>query len=140
MSSSKEKIIKALNEDVALELAAIIQYANHHVMVNGIESPEISDLFEKISRDEMKHLELFMERVDYLGGVPTTKPGDIKTGGDIKKMVQDDFDAENGAAKKYKADIKLCIELDDPVTRLMLENITSQEEGHAYQWQTILGK
>ena len=54
-------------------------------------------------------------------------------------MVQDDLASENGAIKQYKEHIKLCADEGDSTTRLMLENILSDEEKHADQWETILG-
>jgi len=96
-------------------------------------------MFKKSALDEMRHAEMLGERIVYLGGVPTTKPSNILRGGDLKKMVQDDLDAENRAIKQYKEHIKLCAEAGDSTTRLMLENILSDEEGHANNWETVLG-
>ncbi len=135
---SREKIIEALNKDRADELAAIIQYMKHHYEAEGLESPEIIDIFKSTAIDEMGHAEKLGERIVYLGGEPTKQPSPIKTGGDLKKMVKDDLDNENAAIKQYREHIKLCAELEDPVTRLMLEQILSDEEGHADTWETIL--
>lgn len=132
------KLLDALNKDLADELGATIQYLWHHFMCEGMESPAISDLFSKTARDEMKHIEKIGERIVYLGGQPATKPSDVVTGGSLTKMVQDDLAAENRAIAQYNAHIKLAIEENDPVTRLMLENIVSNEEEHADTWETVL--
>lgn len=134
-----KKIIDALNEDREFELAAIMQYMGHHYEGEGMESPAIIELFKKTALDEMKHAELLAERVVYLGGTPSTKPAKIMKGGEIRKMVSDDLAAENDAIKRYKEHIKLCDKEGDPTTRLMLEGILSQEEGHADLWETTLG-
>ncbi|HYB93298.1 MAG TPA: ferritin-like domain-containing protein [archaeon] len=136
----KKALIEALNHDVSLELGAIIQYVYHHIMSAGMESPEISEMQEDLAQVEMKHLEKFLNRVDYLGGVPTTKINEIKMGGSLKKMIQDDLDGENNAIKTYKQNIALAAKLGDTTTRLMLEEIVSDEEDHAYGWQTVLEK
>jgi bacterioferritin len=133
------KIIDALNKDREDELSAIIQYMKHHYEGEGMESPAIVEIFKSTAKDEMKHAEKLGERINYLGGVPTKKPSQILEGGDIKKMVQDDLAKENGAIKQYKEHIKLAIEENDPATRLMLEEILSEEEGHADTWETTLG-
>jgi len=138
--ADREKIIKALNIDIGLEIGAIIQYIMHEVMAEGIESPAIMEKFESISRDEMKHLERLAQRVNYLGGVPSTKPAPIKVGGTLKKMVQDDLDGEYTAIKTYKTHIKMCEEIGDTTTRLMLEEILTDEENHADTWETVLQK
>ncbi len=136
---SKEKIIEVLNEDRAAELGAIIQYMGHHYEAEGVESPAIIEIFKSTAIDEMKHAEKLGERIAYLGGEPTKKPAEIKKGGNIKKMMQDDLASENGAIKRYKEHVKLADALGDPTTRLMLEGILSEEEGHADAWMTTLG-
>ena len=136
---SKKDITDALNDARSDELAAIMQYMAHHYVAQGMESPEIIEMFKKTAMDEMKHAEKLAERVDYLGGVPTTQPSTIKKGGNLKKMVADDLTTENGAIKKYKQYIKLAATEGDSTTRLMLEEILTDEEGHAYDWETVLG-
>ena len=136
---NREKIIEALNKDLALEIAATLQYLHHHWTGEGFDSPAVLDLFEKIGRDEMKHMEMIAERINYLGGDPTTIPAVIKKGGDLHKMMQDDLDGENEAIEQYRAHIKLFDELGDPTSRLMMEKILSDEERHADIWETTLG-
>lgn len=135
---SRQKIIEALQKDLSDELAAIIQYMQHHYVAEGMESPSIIEIFKKTSIDEMKHAEMLSERIVYLGGEPTTTLSKVKKGGNLKKMIKDDLDSENDAIKQYKEHIKLCNDLGDPVTRLLLEKILSDEEGHADGWETIL--
>src|SRR3989304_1255836 len=104
---SKEMIIDALNKDLALEIAATLQYLHHHWTGEGFDSPAILEIFEKIGRDE------------------------IKKGGDLVKMMKDDLDGENKAIAQYKAHINHFDELGDPTSRLMMEEILSDEERHA---------
>ena len=134
-----KKIIDALNEDREFELGAIMQYMGHHYEAEGLESPAIIELFKKTAIDEMKHAESLAERIVYLGGTPSTKPSKIMKGGEIRKMVGDDLAAENGAIERYKRHIRLCEKEGDPTSRLMLEGILSEEEGHADLWETTLG-
>lgn len=136
---TRKKIVEALNVDRANELAAIIQYMGHHYEGEGMDSPAIIDLIKKTAMDEMKHAELLAERIVYLGGEPTNKPANIKRGGDLKQMLNDDLASENDAIERYRQHVKLCAELGDSTTRLMLEQILSQEEGHADTFETTLG-
>ena len=55
-------------------------------------------------------------------------------------MIQDDLDGENRAIKQYKEHVKIAAELGDPVTRRMLEEILSDEEGHAAEWESVLAR
>jgi len=139
-AKSKEQLLEALNTSIARELAVTIQYMWHHVMAKGIQSAEVEEIFKKISIQEMKHAEEFAERLDYLGGVPTTKPMEIKVGGDLRKMLTEDYEAEEQAINLYRGYIKLAAELGDPVTRLLYEKILSEEEEHHNTFGTLLGK
>ncbi|MBI5826478.1 MAG: ferritin [Deltaproteobacteria bacterium] len=136
---STKKIIDSLNLDRAYELAAIIQYMGHHYEAEGIESPAVIDIFKQIAKDEMRHAEKLAERIVYLGGVPVQKPTEIKRGGDLKSMIKEDLAGENDAIARYKQHVKLCADLGDSTTRLMLEGILTDEEGHADIWETTLG-
>jgi bacterioferritin len=136
----RKKLIDELNRGVAREITAIIQYSYHHVMAEGMESPALSEIFEKIALQEMDHLEEFADRIKYLGGVPTTKPNPIKVGGTLKEMVEQDLELEYEAIRMYKGQIAIAAEIGDTTTRLMLEKILTAEEEHADQWETVLKK
>jgi bacterioferritin len=140
MPKGSKELLQALNNALADELAAIIQYMYHHVMGRGLASPAILDLFKSTSITEMKHAEALAERIDLLGGVPTIEISPIKVGGDLTKMIRDDLATEYQAIEMYKGHIKLAAKEDDPVTRRLLEEILEDEEGHANTWETILEK
>jgi len=125
---------------VAREITAIIQYSYHHVMAEGMESPAISEMFEKVALEEMDHLEEFSDRINYFGGVPTTKPNPIKVGGTLTEMVKADLELEYEAIRMYKGQIAIAREIGDTTTRLMLEKILTTEEEHADKWETVLKK
>ena len=136
----RKKLIDELNRGVAREITAIIQYSYHHVMAEGMESPAISEMFEKVALEEMDHLEEFSDRINYLGGVPTTKPNPIKVGGSLQEMVKADLELEYEAIRMYKGQIAVVREIGDTTTRLMLEKILTTEEEHADKWETVLKK
>ncbi|MBI2303293.1 MAG: ferritin [Chloroflexi bacterium] len=140
MALGKKEMVDALNQALADELAAIVQYMWHHVMARGMNSPAISQQFQAAAKDEMKHAESLSERIDYLGGIPTAQPADIKVGGDLRRMLTDNLETEKRAIANYKSRIQMAREADDPVTRLLLETILTDEERHAYDWETALGQ
>jgi bacterioferritin len=133
-------LIAALNVAVSDELASIIQYQWHHVMSRGIASPAISDMFESHSLDEMRHAYAFAERVDLLGGDLTVELHPIKVGGTLERMIRDDLRGEYAAIDMYRGYIELAEREGDPVTRRLFEETLGTEEGHADDWETVLGK
>ncbi len=134
------KIIEILNEDRSYELAATMQYMGHHYTATGMEAMSFIDEIKQIAIQEMKHAEALAERIAYLGGVPTKTTAEIMQGGSLDKMVRDDLASEEGAIARYSRHIKICQAEGDTTTRLMLEQILSQEEEHASTLETMLGE
>lgn len=135
-----DKVKDILSQSVARELGVSIQYMWHHVMAIGLPSPAVKDIIKDISITEMRHAEAFAERLFYLGGIPTSKPTEVKSGGDLKKMVQDDLEAETYAIRLYKEAIRLCQESNDPVTRLLYEKTLTHEEEHYRTFSHLLSE
>ncbi len=133
-----QRLLDILNRSIARELQVSTQYMWHHVMAVGLESPAVRDLFKDIAIQEMKHAERFAERLDLLGGVPTTQPAPIMVGGNIKKMIEDDLRAEEEAVDMYREAIKIAIDANDPVSRLMYEEILESEEDHLKTFSDLL--
>jgi bacterioferritin len=133
-----QRLLDILNRSIARELQVSTQYMWQHVMAVGLESPAIREIFKKVAIEEMKHAETFAERLDFLGGVPTTKPAPIMVGGDLRKMIQDDLDAEKEAVEMYREAISIATEVNDPVTRLMYEEILENEEEHLKTFDDLL--
>lgn len=135
--ASKE-LKEMLNDAIARELQVSVQYMWQHVMVRGINAESIGGIFKQIAITEMKHAEAIAERLDYLGGVPTTKPTPIEVGKSAKEMLEIDKKAEEDAIKLYKKIISLAEKEGDPVTKRLFEGILSDEESHHNQFSTLL--
>jgi len=135
--ASKELLDK-LNDAIARELQVSVQYIWQHVMVRGINAEAVGGVFKKIAITEMKHAEEIAERLDYLGGVPTTKPAPITVGKSLKEMLEIDKKAEEEAISLYKEIIKLADKEGDIVTKRLFESILADEEEHHNQFSTLL--
>jgi bacterioferritin len=140
MPKASPQFIEALNEALSEELASIIQYLWDHILARGLESPAIAEMFKGLSMVEMRHAYSIAERIDLLGGVPTTAVGPIKIGGDLKKMVDDNLRLEYDAIEMYRKLVKMAEAEDDPVSRRLMEDILGETEEHANQLETVLGK
>ena len=135
---ASKKLLDLLNDAIAREISVSIQYVWHHVMATGMRSPEVRDKLREIAIQEMKHAEEIAERLDYLGGVPTTKPTPIDVGGTLKEMIKQDLNKEEEAIRLYKQIIKVAQNEDDTTTRLLFEEILSDEEDHHNEFSTLL--
>jgi len=127
--ASKE-LLELMNKSIARELQVAIQYMWQHVQWKGIKAFAVKDELKKIAITEMKHAEAIAERLNYLGGKPTTKPEPIMVGETLKQMIEQDKKDEEGAIKLYKQVIEIARKEGDEVTRKLFESILSDEEEH----------
>lgn len=125
-----EKLLDFLNNGISRELQVSIQYMWQHVQVTGLEGAVVKDIFRQIAIAEMKHAEKLAERLNYLNGVPTTKPDPIFVGGSLIEMLKQDEQNEEEAIVLYKRAIKVASDEGDFTTRRLLEEILSEEETH----------
>ncbi len=135
-----DKLNGLLNEAIAAELQVSIQYMWHHVMCYGLSSEAVGGVFKQIGIVEMKHAESIAERLDYLGGVPTTAPKPIEVGGDLEKMLNDDLNAEVKGIELYKGIIQVAKDEGDDVTAKLFIDILAEEEDHENTFHTLLEK
>lgn len=133
-----DELLDLLNKAIAREIGVSVQYMWQHVMALGMKSPEIKDVFEDIAIEEMKHAEKIAERLFYLGGTPTTKPTPIKVGGSLKEMIEANLKTENEAIGMYSKIIELASEKGDSTTRLLFEEILTEEEEHKHTFTILL--
>jgi bacterioferritin len=140
VQKASPKLTEMMNQAIAAELQAIVQYMWHHVMVKGLNASSLSDVFEDTAIEEMKHAEKIAERLFYFDVTPTTKPTPIATGGNETQMLTADAKAEEEAITLYKDIIKQAASEGDETTRLLFEEILSEEERHHDTFTTLLGK
>jgi bacterioferritin len=138
MIMASKKLRDMLNDAIAREIQVSVQYMWQHVMVKGINAESVGGVFKGIAMAEMKHAEAIAERLDYLGGVPTTKPTPIAIGKTAKEMLQINKKAEEDAIKLYKEIVSVASKEGDVVTRKLFESILSDEEGHHNTFSTLL--
>jgi bacterioferritin len=134
------KMLEMLNKAIARELQVAIQYMWQHVVAIGFDGAVVSPELKSIAITEMKHAEAIAERLNYLGGMPTTKPSPIELGVAAPDMVKLDIKAEQEAIDMYKDIVELAAEEGDVTTRYLFEGILKDEEEHHDYFTTLLEK
>ncbi|MGQ9618613.1 MAG: ferritin-like domain-containing protein [Candidatus Aminicenantia bacterium] len=135
---ASQKLLDLLNEAIAREMQVSIQYMWQHVLWKGTKAFAVQGELKKIAVQEMKHAEVIAERLNYLGGIPTTKPSPIFVGKDLKEMLEQDVKDEEVAIRLYKDIIKVAREEEDIRTAKLFEEILSDEEEHHDFFTTAL--
>ena len=134
------KLLDMLNNAIADEMQAVIQYMWQHVQWKGVEHYAVTEAIKKIAVDEMKHAEKVAERLWYLGGKPTIQPSPIKVGETLTEMLTLDVKAEEGAIKMYKEIMELAQKEGDVATKEIFEEIEEEEEDHHDFFTSLLEK
>ena len=137
--ASKE-LIDMLNKAVSMELAVSIQYMWQHVKIYGFDHIPVADELKKVAIAEMVHAEEIAERIDYLGGEPTTEPAPIRVGKTPQEMIEINKKAEEGAISFYKEIIERASQEKDYVTKRLFEGILAEEEDHHNLFTALLEK
>jgi bacterioferritin len=140
MPKGSNALLAAMNKALSEELASIIQYLWHHIQVRGLHSAAIAEKFKAVSMVEMKHAERIAERIDLLGGRPTIAVDAISPGGhgDVARMLRDNLQAEEKAVAMYRTLVRMAREENDPVSRVLLEEILGETEEHAHELGKLL--
>jgi bacterioferritin len=132
------ELLDLLNRAIARELQVSIQYMWQHVLWSGVQGYAVKDELRSIGITEMKHAEAIAERLNYLGGVPTTKPEPIFVGETLKEMLERDKADEEGALVLYREIVKKAGDEGDVVTKQLFKNILADEEEHHDTFTSLL--
>ena len=83
-----QALLAGLNEDLANEYAAVIQYRTYASAVSGPHRQELRAFFEGEIPDELGHAAYLADKIVALGGTPTVVPKEVKLTNDNKEMLQ----------------------------------------------------
>ena len=101
-SSDQNVIIGGLNEDLAREYKAIIQYVVFSSTLKGAEYGDIAEQLKMHASQELAHALEVAKQIDYLGGDPTVESKQAEYSKDSKEMLQIDLRAEQETIKNYR--------------------------------------
>lgn len=127
----KAKVIEALNKARAMELFAIAQYMNQHYNLDDDDYGKFAANIKLIAIDEMRHAELFAERIKELDGEPTSQMDQKPTKGqDVKAVFPFNEGVEDNTIDVYNQLMRECRENGDNVSAKLFEQIIVEEQEH----------
>ncbi len=138
-ASNKEGIIKGLNEDLAREYKAIIQYVVFSSTLKGAEYGDIAEQLKKHASQELAHALEVARQIDYLGGDPTVKSKEVEYSDDSKTMLEIDPRAEQETIKNYRDRIRQAESSGEFALSEALRDIIRQEQDHEIDLKDALG-
>ncbi|HEY7570303.1 MAG TPA: ferritin-like domain-containing protein [Nitrososphaeraceae archaeon] len=138
-ASSKEELIRGLNEDLSREYKAIIQYVVFSSTLKGAEYGDIADQLKLHASEELAHALEVARQIDYLGGDPTVTVKDAEYSQDSKKMLEIDLKQEQETIRNYRARIRQAERSGEYALSEALRDIIVQEQDHEIDLKDALG-
>lgn len=134
----KQTLINHLNEDLAGELGAIIQYITYAAKATGPYRPQLSAFFLTEVADEQLHAQFLANKIVALGGEPTTQPRPVPAAKSNREMLEAVLSAEQQATKDYTRRAEEAEAFGDKGLVVQLEDMVRDESGHSEETERIL--
>ncbi len=136
---TREELIEFLNEDLGREYQAIISYVVYSQVLKGAEYMNIAGELEKHAQEELSHALTISKQIDYLGGMPTVQPKQVRTSEKARDMLQFDLENETETIRNYRNRISQCEALGEYAMAEHIREILMQEQEHQIDLATALG-
>ncbi len=135
---TRDQLIDLLNDDLAKEFQALVQYVQHAAAMTGPQYDAIKAELVVHSNEEHAHAISLADQIDFLGGVPTVDVAQAHISPDSKVMLEQDLEGELDAIARYRERIAQAEILQEYGLRRALEDILITEEEHARDLQDAL--
>jgi bacterioferritin len=124
-------VIEVLNKARGMELHAIHQYMNQHYNLDNMDYGDLAAKVKLIAIDEMRHAEMFAERVKELAGEPVTESGaKVQKGQKVQEVFSFDAKLEDNTIDVYNQFATVCRENGDSISMKVFETIINEEQIH----------
>lgn len=134
----KQTLIDNLNEDLAGELSAIIQYLTYAAKATGPYRPQLAEFFLAEVTDEQAHAQYLANKIAALGGEPTTQPRPVASADGNHDMLEAVLEAEKRAVADYTKRAQEAEEFGDKGLAVQLEDFVRDETTHGEETERIL--
>lgn len=134
----KQTLIDHLNEDLAAELGAIIQFTIYAAKATGPYRPELANFYLAEVPDEQMHAQYLANKIVALGGEPTTIPRPIKVGDSNRENLETMLADEQDIVKRYVQRRSEAEAYGDYGLMVQIEDMLRDESTHADEVERML--
>ena len=137
ITMSREELINGLNDDLNLELEALLRSVYHAASGRGMLGHELRELLKKELPSELDHATFLADKIVALGGevrICPAMPVEISTARDL---LQQNIAAERKIIANYARRIDQAAEYGDKGLAIRLENILASETDHLEQLERL---
>jgi bacterioferritin len=133
-----KKVVEVLNRARSMELHAIYEYMNQHYNLTSMDYGDLAAKVKLIAIDEMRHAEMFAERIEELGGQPSTDLADkVVKGQAVEVIFPFDAGLEDDTIEVYNTFREVCRENGDSTSMKLFETIIDEEQIHFNYFDNI---
>jgi bacterioferritin len=137
---TRHQLIALLNEDLAREYQAVIAYVVYSQVLKGAAYMNIADELLLHAKQELDHALIIAKQIDYLGGMPTVVPKQVKTSEKPEEMLRFDLDNETETIRNYRQRVRQCEALGEFAMAELIRQILVNEQEHQIDLATALGE
>ena len=138
MNEDLKELIDGLNDDLAHEYGAAIQYTYSASVVSGLFRSALKPFFEDEINDEMGHALYLSEKIAALGGTPTTESAPLEQPTEVKELLNATLKAEQATIERYEKRKKQAKALGYTGLVVKLEDIIADETTHKEEAERLL--
>lgn len=138
-AATREKLVHGLQEDLAREYKAIIQYVIFSQKLDGARYMDIASELETHAHEELDHAIAVARQLDYYGAYPVHEPKPVQVSEENEDMLWFDLQAEDETVANYRVRIRQAQELEEYALAEVLQGIVQQEQDHQIELASALG-
>jgi bacterioferritin len=136
---TREQLVEGLQQDLAREYKAIIQYVIFSQKLDTARFQNIAGELEKHAHEELDHALAISRQLDYYGAYPVHTPAAVEVSEDNEAMLWADLRAEDDTIENYRQRIRQAEELGEFALAEVLQELIKQEQDHQIDLASALG-
>ena len=138
-TAARKQLIQGLQDDLAREYKALIQYIIFSQKLDKAQYMNIADQLKEHAHQELDHALAVARQLDYLGVYPVHTPKPIEVSEDNEEMLWADLRGEDDTIANYRERIRQAEALGEVALAEILKGIITQEQDHQIDLATALG-
>ncbi len=136
-TETRQELIDGLNEDLNLELEAVLRYLYHSASATGLLGHELREELKSDIVGEVNHAVFLADKITALGGDLDIRPAMPKKVRTAKEMMQIDIAAERQVIENYTRRIEQAEVFGDKGLVIRLEDMLAEETDHAEELERL---
>jgi bacterioferritin len=138
-SVTRDQLVEGLQQDLAREYKAIIQYVIFSQKLDTARFQNIAGELEKHAHQELDHALAIARQLDYFDAYPVHTPAAVEVSEDNEAMLWADLRAEDDTVEHYRQRIRQAEELGEFALAEVLQDIIKEEQDHQIDLASALG-